>query len=99
MKLEAGTVIVCPDCKTPQIKSTKELQPGAQMKDAEWETVGFDMTGIRMGCHQCGTEWFRSHPKTRESQIYTEKHQWVSLTKAPHQTSKSAVILSNKCLH
>lgn len=78
--MKAGTTICCPDCKAPQIKSTKELKPGGKMSDAEWISVGWDMESLRMGCAQCGALWSRKHPKTGKTQLYIDD-EWVPLDK------------------
>ena len=83
--MKAETIIICPTCSEPQIKSTKELKPGEQMKDGGWISVGYDMQyAIRMACNKCATEWHRFHPKTREPQIHTEEG-WIALAKDPHK--------------
>ncbi len=80
--MKAGTVITCPDCGLPQIKSTKDLPPGGKMKDACWESVGWDMEGIRMGCYSCGSLWSRIHPKTGKTQIHVEGESWTPLERS-----------------
>lgn len=79
--MKSGTRVVCPDCRFPQIQSTKDLSPGAQMKDAGWESVGWDMDSQRMGCISCGASWHRKHPKTGMTQIHTEHDGWVTLSR------------------
>lgn len=86
MKLKSGTIISCPDCGTEQLKTTKELLPGAQLKEAEFESLGYDMEmAYAMGCHKCGRLWYRRHPKTGASQIHTKDNAWVSLSKEKPQ--------------
>lgn len=79
--MKAGTVVSCPDCGAEQMKSTKDLLPGSQMREAEWESLGFDLNGERGGCHECGTKFIRTHPKTGKTQLHTKDELWVSLTK------------------
>lgn len=93
MILPKDTVVVCPDCHAPQIISTKEIGPGNKLGDAKWESLGFDMhDAIRMACNLCGTLWSRLHPKTRDTQIYTEKDGWVSLSKNKDTVTKKLII-------
>lgn len=102
MILKAGTVVTCPSCGAPQIKTTKELSPGEQAKSAGWESAGFDMSGDRAGCYKCATLWVRKHPRSGETQFHTEAHGWVSLVKNPDQQSKTKIITRkdpNSCLH
>lgn len=87
--MKAGAVITCPECLTPQLKSTRDVLPGGQIKDACFESLGFDMTGLRMGCFSCGTNWSRSHPKTGKTQIHTEQDGWISLEPKPEPPKRS----------
>lgn len=79
--LKAGTVITCPECETQQIKSTKDLQDGSQMKDAGWVSLGFDLKSQRAGCYRCSTKFVRQHPLSKRTQIHTSDNGWISLSK------------------
>lgn len=94
MILKAGTVISCPYCKADQVKTTKDLLPGSQMKDAGFESMGFDMDKGNAGCYECGTEFVRKHPKTKETQLHTKDEGWISLVKTP-DTAKKSIIQTN----
>lgn len=89
--LKAGTVIVCPLCQRPQIRSKKDLLPGSQVKDADWESVGFDLESMRMACDACGTKWHRTHPVTGEDQWHTSEDGWVSFTRNPQPLPKRII--------
>lgn len=93
--MKSGTIVTCPVCEEHQIKSTKDLFPGAQMKDAAWESCGYDMEhASRMGCKVCGSEWFREHPKTGHSQIHTKDNGWVSFEKEKPKEQKETTIIT-----
>lgn len=79
--MKAGTIITCPECARALLKTTKDLAPGDQMKDAGFESLGFDMTNQRSGCPDCGTRFVRQHPKTGKTQLHTEKDGWIPLSK------------------
>lgn len=83
-KVQVGTKITCPICEAPQLQATQEIKPGGQMKDANWESLGFDMDQHSMTCYKCGQFWARRHPKTSENQIHIEEHGWIpTSTKKP----------------
>lgn len=89
--MKAGTVIACPKCFTPQLISTKDLNPGSQMKEAKWESMGFNMENTFMNCHLCHELWTRQHPKTLEDQVYTAEDGWISLAKTNKPAKKRIV--------
>lgn len=79
--LKAGTIIVCPTCDMPQLKSSKDLKPGQQLKEAGWDSLGFEIDSLRMGCFKCGSAWYRIHPISGKSQIFTKDEHWLTLDK------------------
>lgn len=81
--LKAGTTITCPECETPQLKSTKDILAGGQMKDANWETFGYDMTAQFMNCYKCGHLWARRNAATQAPQVHTLEHGWIETQKEP----------------
>ncbi len=89
--MKAGTVVMCPDCKAPQIKSTIDLKPGDKMGDAGWISMGWDMEGMRMGCYACGSLWSRKHPLTKQTQLYIDG-EWVPLDKDFKKIRKPLII-------
>lgn len=80
MKLKVGDIVSCPECGTAQMKVTKEIGPGDQLKDAKFESLGFEMDSHRPGCHKCGERFMRQHPITGKTQIFTELDHWIPLT-------------------
>lgn len=79
--MKSGTVISCPECGRALLKTTKDLLPGAQMKDAGFESLGFDMESMRPGCPDCGERFIREHPVTKKTQLHTEESGWIPLSK------------------
>lgn len=82
--MKAGTVITCPKCEAAQIKSTKDVLPGGQTRDAEFVSMGYDMK-LGNGCYKCGTPFIRKHPKFKFTQLHTETEGWKALTKVKPQ--------------
>ena len=76
-----GTIISCPKCGAHQLKSTLELKPNSQMRDAAWESLGYDMKNQSMQCHQCWEPWHKKHPISGRTQIHIEGEGWISLSK------------------
>lgn len=82
--MKAGTIVTCPSdtCGAEQLKTTKDVLPEGQMRDAGFESLGFDLDGATTTkCWKCGTYWYRKHPKTGVSQIHTKEEKWVQLGK------------------
>lgn len=87
--MKAGTVISCEACGAAQMKTTKDLMPGSQMKDAGFVSMGFDMDGMRAGCYKCGEKFVRPNALTGRTHIHTEENGWVPLSKeAPIESPK-----------
>lgn len=78
MSIKPGTLITCPVCDAAQLRATKEVAPGNQLKDADWETLGFNMEYQDMICYKCGEPWARQHPKTGHNQIHTDEDKWIA---------------------
>lgn len=91
MILKAGTILNCPECGADQLKTTKDVLPGTPIKDAGFESLGFDMNNLSALCHSCGTAWSRKHPKTKETQIHTKDGGWVSLVKTANTPSQTQI--------
>lgn len=89
MKLDAGTIITCPNCETEQVKTTKDIGPGQQLKDAEFESMGHNMADIN--CFMCHTPWYRTNPTTKRKQIHTKDMKWVALGE-PTKYEKKLII-------
>lgn len=89
MKLEAGTVITCPNCQTEQIKTTKEIGPGQKLLDAGFESLGHDMNDVN--CYMCHTPWYRKNGITQRMQIHTKDNAWVGLGE-PTRYEKKLII-------
>lgn len=90
MKLLKGTIITCPKCGVPQLKTTVEIGPGQQLKDAQFESLGHGMLDVN--CYKCHTEWFRLSPKTGRKQIHTELDAWVPIGE-PTKHEKPLIII------
>lgn len=78
--MPAGSIIVCPNpkCNLEQIKSTNDIGPGNQLKDAGWESINYDMEfSIRMACPSCATLWAKVDPKTGQHSIHIKGHGWT----------------------
>ena len=83
--MKAGTIIICPECERPQLKTTKDLPPGGQMKDAAFESLGYDMEhAIRMGCYECGALWYRDAKIKGCPQLHTQEG-WIDLMREKPQ--------------
>lgn len=78
MKIEVGDIISCPNCQASQMEATAEVEPGQQLKDALWQSLGFDMSSQKMQCYKCKTDWHRFHPARGWPQIYLEDKEWFS---------------------
>lgn len=87
--MKAGTIITCPsdDCGAEQLKTTKDVPAGGRLKEAAFESLGFDLAkAFSTRCYKCGAYWYRKHPKTGVSQIHTKEDKWVQLGKVKKST-------------
>lgn len=85
--MKSGTIILCPECKSPQMKTTKDLLPGMQFKDAGLESLGFDLKCERAGCHECSTKFVLPNPLTGRMQIHTDNG-WIAFSHKPEEEVK-----------
>lgn len=86
--MKAGSVITCPSCGAKLLRTTKDLLPGQQMKDAGFESLGYNLQSEGARCNECMTKFVRQHPRTNKTQIHTEIDGWVSLSKEGPQDAR-----------
>lgn len=79
--IKKDAIVSCPECDEPQMQAGADIGEGAQLKEAKWETLGFDFKSLTCSCHKCGALWYKKHPDFDYSQIHIKEKGWTVLSK------------------